>query len=86
MKSFTSTKTAILFLLLLPNVMESQATKDSSVGGGALTKVADVSMPGPAVRFDYQSLDPNHGRLYIAHLNADQLSSSILTSGRLSRT
>jgi hypothetical protein len=38
-----------------------------------LKKVADIPMPGPAVRFDYQSLDPSHGRLYIAHMNADQL-------------
>jgi DNA-binding beta-propeller fold protein YncE len=30
-------------------------------------------MPGPAVRFDYQSFDPVSGRLYIAHMNADQL-------------
>jgi len=38
-----------------------------------LTKVADVPLPGPAVRFDYQSLDVPSGRLYIAHMNADQL-------------
>src|SRR5258708_40305706 len=38
-----------------------------------LKKVADVPMPGLAVRFDYQSLDPSQGRLYIAHMNADQL-------------
>jgi DNA-binding beta-propeller fold protein YncE len=38
-----------------------------------LKKVADVPLPGPAVRFDYQSLDASHGRLYIAHMNADQL-------------
>jgi DNA-binding beta-propeller fold protein YncE len=38
-----------------------------------LSFVADVPMPGPAVRFDYQSLDPESGRLYIAHMNADQL-------------
>ena len=30
-------------------------------------------MPGPAVRFDYQSLDAKNGRLYISHMNADQL-------------
>ncbi len=30
-------------------------------------------MPGPAVRFDYQSFDAQHGRLYIAHMNANQL-------------
>ncbi len=39
----------------------------------ALTLVADVPLPGPAVRFDYQSLDAQHGRLYIAHMNANQL-------------
>lgn len=38
-----------------------------------LILVADIPMPGPAVRFDYQSFDPSNGRLYIAHMNADQL-------------
>src|SRR5215831_1455659 len=38
-----------------------------------LRKVADVPLPGPPVRFDYQSLDASDGRLYIAHMNADQL-------------
>jgi len=38
-----------------------------------LKKVADVPLPGAAVRFDYQSFDPVHDRLYIAHMNADQL-------------
>lgn len=39
----------------------------------ALTIVADVPLPGPAVRFDYQSFDPASGRLYIAHMNANHL-------------
>ncbi len=38
-----------------------------------LRTVADVPMPGPAVRFDYQSLDTARNRLYIAHMNADHL-------------
>jgi len=38
-----------------------------------LRAVADVPLPGPAVRFDYQSLNALNGRLYIAHMNADQL-------------
>lgn len=38
-----------------------------------LVLVTDVPLPGPAVRFDYQSYDREHGRLYIAHMNADQL-------------
>ncbi len=39
----------------------------------ALEISADIPLPGPAVRFDYQSLDPEHDRLYIAHMDADQL-------------
>ncbi|MGA8043795.1 MAG: YncE family protein [Terracidiphilus sp.] len=39
----------------------------------ALHQVADIPMPGPPVRFDYQSFDALHGRLYIAHMNANQL-------------
>lgn len=42
-------------------------------GQTVLAKVADIPMPGPAVRFDYQTFDPASGRLYIAHMNADQL-------------
>jgi YVTN family beta-propeller protein len=38
-----------------------------------LKKVADIPLPGSAVRFDYQSLDKSKGRLYIAHMNANQL-------------
>ncbi|MEO6805992.1 MAG: YncE family protein [Edaphobacter sp.] len=42
-------------------------------GNQILKQVADVPLPGPAIRFDYQSLDAKNGRLYIAHMNADQL-------------
>ena len=38
-----------------------------------MSLVANVPLPGPPVRFDYQSFDRTHGRLYIAHMNADQL-------------
>jgi DNA-binding beta-propeller fold protein YncE len=46
---------------------------EQSSSSAPLRVVADVPMPGPAVRFDYQSFDPKSGRLYIAHMNADQL-------------
>jgi DNA-binding beta-propeller fold protein YncE len=49
----------------------AQEGRDS--GKQVLKQVADIPLPGPAVRFDYQSLDAEHGRLYIAHMNADQL-------------
>ena len=38
-----------------------------------LKKIADIPLPGAAVRFDYQSFDRTHGLLYLAHMNADQL-------------
>jgi DNA-binding beta-propeller fold protein YncE len=50
------------------SVMSSQ-THDQA----PLRQVADIPLPGKAVRFDYQTMDVSHGRLYIAHMNADQL-------------
>jgi len=50
------------------SVLSSHAQEQSP-----LRKVADIPLPGKPVRFDYQSLDPTSGRLYIAHINADQL-------------
>src|SRR5436305_12632012 len=38
-----------------------------------LKKIADIPLPGPAVRFDYQSFDLTHARMYIAHMNANHL-------------
>ena len=49
------------------------AVPSNNADTAPLKKVADVPLPDPAVRFDYQSLDGSHGRLYIAHMNADQL-------------
>jgi DNA-binding beta-propeller fold protein YncE len=34
-----------------------------------LRSVADIPLPGRAVRFDYQTEDPQSGRLYISHMN-----------------
>jgi DNA-binding beta-propeller fold protein YncE len=38
-----------------------------------LQPLVDVPLPGGPRRFDYQSLDPSTGRLYIAHMGADQV-------------
>jgi len=38
-----------------------------------LALVADVPLPGPAKRFDYQSFDSTTGRLYISHMRGDRL-------------
>jgi len=60
-----------LIALLLLSYASPQTKKSSDQS--PLKTVADVPLPGPAVRFDYQSLDPNAGVLYIAHMNADHL-------------
>jgi DNA-binding beta-propeller fold protein YncE len=59
-----------LFIVLAASFCSAQGPQQSKE---ALTKVADIPLPGPAVRFDYQTFDPLSGRLYIAHMNADQL-------------
>lgn len=38
-----------------------------------LRVAADVPLPGPANRFDYQSVDTTAGRLYLSHMNAGRL-------------
>lgn len=57
----------------LPSVAILFALTATAQVHSPLTQVADVPLPGPAVRFDYQSVDPTHHRLYIAHMNADHL-------------
>lgn len=59
-----------ILALLLPLLGCSPAVTSQPA---PLKLVADIPLPGPAVRFDYQSLDPTHSRLYISHMNADQL-------------
>jgi DNA-binding beta-propeller fold protein YncE len=61
----------VLFLILLSGIPSLLPADNAN--SAPLLKVADVPLPGPAVRFDYQSLDVSHGRLYIAHMNAGQL-------------
>ncbi len=41
--------------------------------GGQFRTVADVPLPGPPARFDYQNLDTISGRLYLAHMGAGQV-------------
>jgi DNA-binding beta-propeller fold protein YncE len=38
-----------------------------------LRHVAEIPLPGPAVRFDYQTVDSASGRLYMAHMDAGTL-------------
>src|SRR5439155_17551431 len=66
------TLAVLVFVMGMEVARPSDAVSENSKHA-PLKKVADVPMPGPAVRFDYQSLDASQGRLYITHMNADQL-------------
>ena len=49
------------------------STKVAATIPAPLVLVADVPLPGPAKRFDYQSFDSTTGRLYISHMRGDRL-------------
>ena len=64
-----SAATLAFSMLALP----AMAAGPSPASHAPLVPVADIPLPGAAVRFDYQSFDPSTGRLYIAHMNDDHL-------------
>jgi DNA-binding beta-propeller fold protein YncE len=71
-RKFESAISSVFTMLLLCSYVFPQ-TKTAIGNSPPLKTVADVPLPGPAVRFDYQSLDSTSGRLYIAHMNADRI-------------
>src|SRR5579863_425029 len=63
----------VLALLAFTYALVTPAVRSQISDQAPLKRVTDIRLPGPAVRFDYQSLDTSQGRLYIAHMNANQL-------------
>jgi DNA-binding beta-propeller fold protein YncE len=51
-----------------------------------LQTVARVPLSGPAVRFDYTSIDESTNRLWVAHMDADQLLAVDLRTRRVVKT
>jgi DNA-binding beta-propeller fold protein YncE len=45
--------------------------------------VADIPLSGPAVRFDYQTIDTSANRLYFSHMNAGELLVLDLTNRKI---
>jgi DNA-binding beta-propeller fold protein YncE len=70
---------------LTPAEWKSPAIPDRPSPMPGLRTVADIALPGPTNRFDYQSVDPAAGRLYISHMNAGRLVVFDLDSGRVLR-
>lgn len=56
-------------------ILASSACSAQTVSscGNVLELIADIPLPGAAVRFDYQSMDSEHERLYLSHMNDDRL-------------
>jgi hypothetical protein len=69
----TRTRWIAVSLAALLAISQLLSAPVNGQAGSPLTTVADVPMPGAAVRFDYQSLDTSTGRLYLSHMNANQL-------------
>src|SRR5439155_25747675 len=61
----------------------SQATHRAAAP--VLQRLADIPLPGPALRFDYQSIDTTANRLYISHMDASELVAFDLESRRVER-
>jgi DNA-binding beta-propeller fold protein YncE len=55
----------------------------ASTAATPLQVVADLPLPGSASRFDYQSLEPATGRLFISHMGAGQLVVFDVHAGRV---
>src|SRR3989440_2276031 len=61
----------------------SGAIPPASPAEAPLRVVADVPLPGSPSRFDYQSLAPASGRLFISHMGAGQLVVFDVRAGRV---
>jgi len=59
-------------LLLLLGGCNSRASS-AALPAAVLQRVRDVPLAGPAARFDYQDVDADARRLYVAHLGANQV-------------
>lgn len=61
----------LLFAVAVANVaLITCSSGQNKTGITGLKVIKEVPMPGAANRFDYQSIDPATGRLYISHMNS----------------
>jgi DNA-binding beta-propeller fold protein YncE len=69
--------TGALLAVVLGSSARTDAAPQDPAGGPQtpplLRTVADVPLPGPPVRFDYQSLDLRTDRLFISHMGAGEV-------------
>jgi YVTN family beta-propeller protein len=68
---------------LTPAGWSASAVALAGATRGPLRVVRDIALPGPANRFDYQSIDAAKGRLYMSHMNAGRVVVFDLDSSRV---
>ena len=68
---------------MTPAGWSARALAVTGAARGPLRLVRDIQLPGPANRFDYQSVDAANGRLYISHMNAGRVVVFDLDSSRV---
>jgi DNA-binding beta-propeller fold protein YncE len=66
-----------------PSELDASASRELPSSHATLALVADVPLPGPARRFDYQSFDSATSRLYISHMHGDRLDVFDTKDGKL---
>lgn len=69
----TNLRAACLAISLITALSPAAVAQPRTIPGSGMALVATVPMPGPAVRFDYQSFDPATGLLYLSHMSANHL-------------
>jgi DNA-binding beta-propeller fold protein YncE len=66
-------KQAVALIAVAVAVGSAAAASARTEGSLPLRQVARIPLSGPAVRFDYTSIDPTTHRLWISHMDASQL-------------
>jgi len=77
---------AVALLASIAGAASAAAASGHATGGLPLRTVARVPLSGPAVRFDYTSIDPRTHTLWISHMDADQLLAFDLVRRRIVHT
>ena len=68
---------------MTPSSWKATAIAPGKKPAGELKLMREIVLPGPANRFDYQSVDPVSGRIYMNHMNAGRTIVFDADSGRV---
>jgi DNA-binding beta-propeller fold protein YncE len=68
---------------MTPALWRAPAATAQKPPAPGLKLIREITLPGPANRFDYQSLDPLTGRIYMNHMNAGRTVVFDVDSGRV---